>query len=166
MDAPNFRAPIVISAEAVRPGALAFRHFLPLRQLLVSLPPWLSTRVSPMAAGLTRLQQMLSAQVHDAVTNPKTLEDAPHPIIYHELLKPRKDGMSAPSPVSLYEEALNLVLAGTNTTANVLMLGTFYLLEDHLLIQRLKEELGRAWPNVDSPPRLEVLEQLPFLVCA
>ena len=68
--------------------------------------------------------------------------------------------------MSLYEEALILVLAGTNTTANVPMLGTFHLLENHLLVLRLKEELGRAWPNIGSPPRLGVLEQLPFLVCA
>ena len=74
----------------------------------------------------------MSAQIDDAIKNPKTLEDSPNPIIYHELLKPRKDGKPIPSPVSLFEEAQNLTFAGIDTNANVLMIGTFHILEDHL----------------------------------
>lgn len=162
---PDFRAPIIEAMEASLPAFVLFKHFSIIRRAVFGMPPWLSVLVSPQTAGLIRLQQVLGAQVTDVVKNPESLQGAPHRIIYHELLNPEASkGLPLPSAGSLYEEAQALMFGGSDTTGNTLMLGTFHLLESPGLLERMKEELLRAWPALDKPPRFEDLEKLPFLV--
>ncbi|KIN06778.1 hypothetical protein OIDMADRAFT_99334 [Oidiodendron maius Zn] len=161
---PDFRAPILEAMEASLPAFVLFKHFSIIRRAVFGMPPWLSVLVSPQTAGLIRLQQVLGAQVTDVVKNPESLQGAPHRIIYHELLNPEASkGLPLPSAGSLYEEAQALLFGGSDITGNTLMLGTFHLLESPSLLKRMKEELLRAWPALDKPPRFEDLEKLPFL---
>ena len=108
---------------------------------------------------------MLIRQVNDVVENPKSLEDAPHKVIYHQLLNKEayKSG-KIPERGSLNEEAQTMIFAGTDTVGNTLMVGTFYMLENESLVKRLKEELRVHWPDIDKTPRYEDLQKLPFLV--
>lgn len=162
---PDFKAPIIEAMEASLPAFILFKHFSLIRRAVFGLPPWLSVIVSPQTAGLIHLQQLLGAQVTDVVNNPESLRGAPHRIIYHELLSTEASkGAPLPSAGSLYEEAQALMFGGADTTGNTLMLGTFYLVESPRLVERLKDELHRAWPVLDTPPRFEDLEKLPFLV--
>lgn len=162
---PDFKAPIIEAMEASLPAFILFKHFSLIRKMVFGMPAWLSVISSPKTAGLIHLQQILGAQVNDVVNNPASLEDAPHRIIYHELLSPEANkGAPLPSAGSLYEEAQALMFGGGDTTGNTLMLGTFHLLESPSLTKRLKDELRSAWPVLESPPRFEQLEKLPFLV--
>ena len=162
---PDFKAPIIEAMEASLPAFIIFKHFSLIRKAVFGMPPWLSVIVSPQTAGLIHLQQLLGAQVTDAVKNPDSLLGAPHRIIYHELLSSEASkGAPLPSAGSLYEEAQALMFGGGDTTGNTLMLGTFYLLESPDLVERLKEELHKAWPVLDTQLRFEELEKLPFLV--
>ncbi|KAK5994291.1 Cytochrome P450 monooxygenase [Cladobotryum mycophilum] len=161
---PNFKAPIVEAMEATLPTFIVFKHFSFVRKVVLGMPAWLSILISPETAGLVQLQRLLGAQVTEVVKNPKSLDDAPHRIIYHELLNPEASkGAPLPSIGSLYEEAQALMFGGADTTGNTLMLGTFYLLESPAFQQRLKEELYRVWPVLHEPPRFEDLEKLTFL---
>ncbi|KAH8595382.1 putative P450 monooxygenase [Bisporella sp. PMI_857] len=161
---PDFKAPIIEAMEASLPAFVLFKHFSIIRKAVFGMPPWLSIIVSPQTAGLIHLQRVLGAQVTDVVKNPDSLQGAPHRIIYHELLSPEAaKGAELPSAGSLYEEAQALMFGGADTIGNTLMLGAFYLLESPGLAARLKEELSRAWPVLDTPPRFEDLEKLPFL---
>ena len=165
IDEPDFKAPIIEAMEASCPAFVLFKHFAPIRKAVYGMPPWLSILTSPQTAGLIRLQQLLGAQVTEVINNPDSLNDAPHRIIYHELLSPEASkGAPLPSPGSLYEEAQALMFGGGDTTGNTLMLGTFHLLSSKELTARLKKELYEVWPVLDSPPKLEELEKLPFLV--
>lgn len=162
---PDFKAPIIEAMEASLPAFVLFKHFSMIRKAVFGMPPWLSVITSPQTSGLIRLQQILGAQVTEVVNNPSSLQDTPHRIIYHELLSPEANkNAPIPSAGSLYEEAQALMFGGGDTTGNTLMLGTFHLLESPSLLARLKEELQRAWPALDSPPSFEDLEKLPFLV--
>ena len=163
LDSQLFQAPIIDAMEASLPAFIIFKNFPPLRIVVFSLPPWMSVRLSPEMAGLVQLQQILSEQVTDVIKRPESLEDAPHPIIYHELLKTPKGGGEVPPVGSLYEEGQALLFGGAETGGTVLMLGTFHLLEIPQALKRLKEELWGAWPDLDHPPRLDDLEKLPFL---
>jgi hypothetical protein len=163
--APDFKAPIIEAMEASLPAFVLFKHFSLIRRAVFGMPPWLSVIVSPQTAGLINLQRVLGAQVTDVVKNPGSLQGAPHRIIYHQLLNPEASkGAPLPSAGSLYEEAQALMFGGGDTTGNTLMLGTFHLLESPDLVARMKEELHKAWPVRDKPPRFEDLEKLPFLV--
>jgi hypothetical protein len=162
---PDFKAPIIEAMEASLPAFVIFRNFSIVRKAVFGMPPWLSAIVSPQTAGLIHLQQLLGVQVTEVVQDPESLQGAPHRIIYHELLSPEaRKGAPLPSAGSLYEEAQALMFGGADTTGNTLMLGTFYLLESPGLVERLKEELLAAWPVLDTPPKFEDLEKLPFLV--
>jgi cytochrome P450 len=167
MDAPNFAAPIIEAMEATLPTFILFKHFLPFRKLVLSLPPWLAIRVSPQTAGLTQLQVILGNQVKEVTTHPESLKGQPHPIIYHRLLDPEvQKGHPIPNATSLYEEAQALMFGGGDTVGNALMIGLFHILSQAPLYERLRSEVLEVWPNLDSPPTLETLETLPLLTGA
>ena len=56
------------------------------------------------------------------------------------------------------------MFGGGDTTANVIMYGTFYLLKHPVLAERLKKELREAWPDLERQPSLKDLENLPYMV--
>ena len=152
--------------EASLPRYVFFKHFSLIRRVASVMPPWLNALVSPQLAGLTRLKRLLGGQVVEATSNLYSLLEAPHKIIYQELLSPEANvGGKVPNAQSLYEEAQTLVFNGTDTTANTLMLGIFNMLEKPTLISRLRKELIEAWPALEgAPPKFGELEKLPFLV--
>jgi cytochrome P450 len=162
---PDFKAPIVEAMEASLPAMIFFKHFGLIRKILFSLPPWLTVKFIPQTEGLIKFQKMLRAQIKEVRENPEALEDAPHPIIYHELLSTELGkGEKVPSASSLYEEAQSLTFKGVDAASNTIMLGTWHLLDQPALVHRLKKELLSAWPVLEKAPRYEALEKLPFLV--
>lgn len=164
MDAPNFHAPIVEAMHLTNPTFVLLKHFPLFRKLLFSLPPWLAVKASPETAGLTNVQVILGEQVNEVVTNPESLKDAPHPIIYHRLLdKEAHKGQPVPNATSLYEEAQALMFGGGDSVANSLMVGIFHVLDQPELYKRLKDEVCQAWPSIENPPTAEALENLPVL---
>lgn len=163
---PDFKAPIIEAMEASLPASIVFKHFSMIRKVVFAMPPWLSALTIPKMAGLTRLQQLLGAQVKEVTSNPYSLLEAPHKIIYNELLSPQANGGGkVPNATSLYEEAQALTFGGADTNGNVLMLGVFNMLEQPPLMARLRKELLDVWPVFENaPPKFEELEKLPLLV--
>lgn len=78
-----------------------------------------------------------------------------------------KKGQSAPRSEELAADAFVFVLAGTDTTSHTLCTGLFELLDNSKphMMERLKQELHEAIPNVRQTVKLSSLEQLPYLVC-
>jgi hypothetical protein len=144
--------------QAALLASLIFKHFRLVRKSVFSMPPWLSVRVCPQTASLINVQQILRCQVNEVVKHPESLQDTPHPTIYHQLLNKEaiKSGV-IPEVASLYEEAQALMFGGTDTIGNALMLGTFHILENQSLLNRLKEELRMNWLDLDKIPRFEDL---------
>src|SRR5712671_1766630 len=110
------------------------------------------------------LLQALLTQIKAILENPKLLDDAPHRIIYSELLDPEANkGRPAPTALQLQHEAQVLFAAGSHTIGTTLMIGTYHLLHSPEVKQRLVDELFSAWPVLDQPPSYEEIEKLPFL---
>ena len=96
--------------------------------------------------------------------NPKVLDDAPHRVIFKELLNPEAiKGLPYPTALQLSHEGRVLFAAGSHTVGTTLMTGAYYLLRNPEIKQRLVDELRTAWPVLDQAPRHEDLEKLPFL---
>jgi cytochrome P450 len=96
--------------------------------------------------------------------NPKLLDDAPHPVIYNELLNPEANkGLPPPTELQLLHEARVMFAAGSHTSGTTLMTGVYHLLRSPEAKQRLVDEVRMAWPVLDEVPRHEALEKLPFL---
>lgn len=108
---------------------------------------------------------MFSEQIDTITAQPEKSNEYPHPIIYRSLINPELyHGRPMPSRASLLEEAIALVIAGTDTTGATMTIGTYHLLRNPEKYQRLKAELKGAWPNISDRPRCEALEKLPYLV--
>jgi cytochrome P450 len=107
---------------------------------------------------------VIESQIKSILRNPELMDDAPHPIIYRELLNPEANkGRPVPTALQLQHEAELLFSAGSHTVGTTLMIGVYYLLHSPEAKQRLVDELFEAWPSLDQAPNYEQLEKLPFL---
>jgi cytochrome P450 len=104
------------------------------------------------------------AQVRSVLQNPNSLDDAPHRVIYSELLNPEANkGLPSPTEIQLDQEARLLFAAGSHTIGATLMIGVYHLLCHPEIKDKLVDELRAAWPVLDQAPSYEVLEKLPFM---
>ncbi|KAL6703855.1 hypothetical protein ACN47E_008989 [Coniothyrium glycines] len=166
VDAPDFKAPIVVAMDASLPVFLLFKYSDTFKNMILNCPPKLSKIMSPATAGLVDLQQLLLHQINGLTDDPEKLKDLPHNMtIYHRLLDAEAyRNKTVPSAGSLYEEAQALMFGGADTVGNTLMIGAFHLLKDAEKLQKLKSELLNAWPILNGKePRLRDLENLPYL---
>ena len=109
--------------------------------------------------------QALETQIKSILQNPRLLDNAPHRVIYSELLNPEANkGLPPPTALKLAHEARVLFAAGSHTIGTTLMTGVYYLLRNSEAKERLVGEVRRAWPVLDEAPSYEKLEKLPFLV--
>lgn len=150
--------------------------------LIHNCPDWLLRLTSPRLNGVVifrkvslngllpssavpfiNLVQTLKAQIKSILKNPQLLDDAPHRIIYSELLSPAIKGGPMPTATQLQNEAQVLFAAGSHTVGTTLMVGTYNLLRSPEAKKRLEDEVRAAWPVLDQPPSYEDLEKLPFL---
>ncbi|OAL04258.1 cytochrome P450 monooxygenase-like protein [Phaeosphaeriaceae sp. SRC1lsM3a] len=166
VDAPDFRAPIVLAMDASSPIFIRFKYSELYKNMIMKCPPNLSKKLSPETAGLVDLQELLRNQINDLSDDPEKLKLLPHNnTIYHRLLDADAyRDKKVPSAGSLYEEAQALMFGGADTTGNTLMVGTHRLLKNPEKMQRLKAELMKAWPSLTGrEPSLRDLEGLPYL---
>jgi len=164
MDEPDFAAPIIIAMDSSIPALPIFRHFPPIKNLVLSFPPWLALKASPEIAGLHRMQTLLSEKIKEVTENPSNLKDAAYSTIFHTLLDPdAQKGHPMPNAKNLFEEGLTLLFAAGLTVGDTLMITHFHILTHPSLYERLKTEVRNIWPNIDSRPAFESLEALPLL---
>jgi cytochrome P450 len=82
--------------------------------------------------------------------------------IFHEIIR-----SDIPEPEKevprLTDEAMVLVIAGSETTASTLAAIMYHLLADEGLLQRLRTELEQAMPDPSQMPVASKLDGLPFL---
>ena len=85
-----------------------------------------------------------------------------HPTIFHEVLQsdlpPQEKTLRR-----LGDEAQTVIGAGLETTAWALTTGSFYIINDPRVHERLCEELCQAIPDPSAPLELAQLEKLPYL---
>ncbi|RPD56953.1 cytochrome P450 [Lentinus tigrinus ALCF2SS1-7] len=161
MSAPDFAHKAVRSSEAAFDYFLVFVHFpwmYVLVRWMVRLAAW---RQPQSSAHLERLR----AKIDGFADDPQLLWQEPQETMFHHLVAPQpetgREGIRSKS--ILWAEANNMVGAGSETTASILTVATFYVLNDASIRKRLVTELVEAWPDVDMQVGLETLEKLPYL---
>jgi cytochrome P450 len=166
INAPGFQAPIIEAMDASLPVFVRFKHSEMYKNMIMNCPPKLSKILSPATSGLVDMQQMIKAQIRDLTEHPEKLKHLPHNMtIYHQLMdKEAYRTSTVPEEGSLYEETQALMFAGSDTTGNALMVGTFHLLKQPETYAKFKKEILSVWPKANSePPTLRELEALPYL---
>ena len=63
----------------------------------------------------------------------------------------------------LQHEGQVIVGAGLETVKWTMCVALFHVLHEPEIKQRLDAELLKAWPVIDTPPKLSELESLPYL---
>ncbi|EGN98958.1 hypothetical protein SERLA73DRAFT_181706 [Serpula lacrymans var. lacrymans S7.3] len=158
---PNFSHPLVLSLEELTPILSIFKHFY-ISSYLVKIPDWIALRLNPSSSAFIHMRRDMEAKISKLLTNPHMLEKVDdQETIYHFLMNPEKG--PAVSDKGLFEEAGNLLFAGTDTVSNTCVVGTYWILRNVDIRTKLVEELRDAWPEKDSKVGYETLEKLPYL---
>lgn len=118
----------------------------------------------PIAASIANPgKQVLVNQMKSIMESQKTTRKVlTRPTMFHELLS----GSLPPAEKTLdrlVDEGINMVAAGTLTTAHFLKTTTYHLLANPTLLAKLKSELIAAIPNPEELPPLRDIEALPYL---
>lgn len=162
IDFPNFQHPMITYLDTSGLIIFVMQHFPFVIPFILGIPRWLAQLISPNSLEIQNFHQTLEAQIDKILANPTILESEEHPTIYHHLLG--EDVAVKVSKKALQDESAVLFAAGTDTVGNACMIGTFHLLRNRALKDKLVSELRAAWPDLDSPLSLEKLEKLPYLV--
>jgi cytochrome P450 len=85
------------------------------------------------------------------------------PTIFDGMLTNANLPESGKSTPRLLDEAIVLIGAGTETTANTLATLTYHILANPDIVRKLKAELAEAIPDVEALPESTRVEALPYL---
>ncbi|KAG6833557.1 hypothetical protein H0H87_005208 [Tephrocybe sp. NHM501043] len=160
---PHFQHPTLIAFESTGLIFHVMQHFPFTMPLIKGMPTWLARILSPEAHGYGLLIADLTSQIDALLADPTALDRAEQETIYHHLLN-GEDDVQRPSRSSLIDEAATMVSAGSETVGKTCALGTFHVLDNPEVCEKLVNELRGAWPDVEMTVGLEILERLPYLV--
>ncbi|KAJ3559562.1 hypothetical protein NM688_g265 [Phlebia brevispora] len=158
---PDFCAPVEHSMTLALPMVTWIKYIPFIKTFTVHCPPATIEFLRPQMAGLTSFHLFVKDQVDEVTKNPEALQKAPHPVIYHALLS-SAHGQKI-SNMSLRDEALLLVFAGTDTASTTLTVGLIHVLNNTAVHRKLTAEIMEFWPNLELKPRFEDVERLPYL---
>jgi cytochrome P450 len=142
-----------------------FSRFFALVGVLLEAVPSFIEWMQPKSKGLFDAKRMVEEKVMFALNNENdnTKDTWPRKTIFDSLcnksLPPQERTLQR-----VRDEALVVLGAGTETTARVLTVGSFYLYRDRSMLQKLRDELKQVMPEPTSKIPLPQLEKLPYLV--
>ncbi|KAJ7577966.1 cytochrome P450 [Mycena floridula] len=159
---PDFKHPILMNFESFFPLILVSKNFPWADRIHMLLQRFIG--VFKPVRGVVDFLTSLADQIDSLIANPELLESTEHENIYHHLLTPNPEkGQSIPSRESLLDEAHNLLAAGSDTVGNTCTVGSFYILQDPMVLRTLVQELNIALPGDADEIRLTTVEKLPYL---
>lgn len=161
---PDFQGDIVKGVDISLPAITLSMFSAVFTWIIRHFPPSILMLLAPSLKGHMVFRKAVEIQVKSILQNPKLLDDAPHRVIYSELLNPDANkGLAPPTATRLCDDARTLFAAGSHTIGTALMTGTSYILRNPEAKQRLVDEVHTVWPVLDQAPSYEELEKLPFL---
>jgi hypothetical protein len=168
ISAPHFRNIVIVSIQKCLKMFLVMKHFPMAFAILDKLPGWLTVKLSPSAVGLVEILNTCERHADEVLSDPREkLHNASHEIIYHHLVTPDLAKHDMPSKRRLSNEANSLLTAGSETVGGTCTIGTFYVVNDRKIWNRLRAELDEARKEkgmgVKESLEHEDLEKLPYL---
>ncbi|KAL8708835.1 MAG: hypothetical protein Q9220_006291 [cf. Caloplaca sp. 1 TL-2023] len=134
------------------------KQFGILLPIMRSTPEWLVKMTSPGMMTLLEFQKVLQAK--DNVARGRKPEGQTN-IFYDVLTNPEVEPHIKETSY-LSDEAQTIIGAGTVTTAHILAIVNFYIINDPSVRQKLQAELGTLM-SINPAPKWSQLEQLPYL---
>ncbi|KAK7754831.1 hypothetical protein SLS62_003145 [Diatrype stigma] len=139
-------------------------HVYWLAVLMASLPPSIMTTLFPRIGVFATFMQNLSAQI-DEIRRAKEVPATEGRTIFHEIMRSETLPAQEKETKRLADEAMVLLIAGSETTASTLAALVYHLLADRALLGRLRAELAAALPDARQLPAAaaQTLDSLPLL---
>ncbi|PGH03869.1 hypothetical protein GX51_03857 [Blastomyces parvus] len=138
-------------------------HIPWLMRLSYSLPDRLNKFLAPALADILDYRMDVSRQVENIRDGKdKSYENAGHRTLIHELLESKLPASELKRD-RIRDEAFNMVIVGSGTTAHTLRGTAYHIAANQTIRQRLYNELKEAIPDPSDPPSVQKLEQLPYL---
>ncbi|KAN0069103.1 Cytochrome P450 [Elaphomyces granulatus] len=160
LSSPDFFSPFPEAVRATQCTIHVLMHFPWILPVLKALPYFLlPTGMMAMVDFRRDMEDQIQQLIDD---HNRGCKDTTHPIVFQELLDsnlPQEDK----NLVRLRSEGVVLVSAGLDTVRATLEIGTFHLLQQPRIMQKLRKELLTVYPDPGDPPSLPVLEKLPYL---
>ncbi|KAI0143997.1 cytochrome P450 [Hypoxylon sp. NC0597] len=147
--------------DIMAPSPLAHigTHFYWLATFLSNVPPKIMTALVPRIGAFSSFVEGLAVQVEE-VRRAKDLPEGK--TIFHEII--RSDIPETEKQTKrLTDEAMVIVIAGSETTASTLAAIMYHMLTDRQLFARLRTELETVMPDRYELPVASKLDGLPFL---
>ncbi|KAK8123580.1 Cytochrome P450 monooxygenase sdnE [Apiospora kogelbergensis] len=163
LDEPDFGLVWKESLIKLSANGVILRQFPWIWPVLKRIPLWLLQLLRSPAAGLVVWQHLVRARIENIIAlNREGADKKVEGSIFQTVL----DSDVPPEEKSLdrlQDEAQIVVGAGTETTAKSLSFIAFYLNEDPAKLQRARDEIKTAGPELDGSFSLAKLEKLPYL---
>ncbi|KAK1220243.1 hypothetical protein PQX77_017008 [Marasmius sp. AFHP31] len=190
LDYEGFKHPLLVAMDDILSGNW-FLKYLPFSSTfpVARLPDWIVKLVSPAARPALNQKHFLLQKIKeweaDARLGKRYGDLDGERAIFNVFLNPEwlakygngisdfkeEEGGQDTQPSSpwiipyteLMDECTGTQFAGTDTVGNACIIGTFHLLNDRTISEKLEKELDEAWKDVEDGMSFEKLEKLPYL---
>ncbi|KAL9124190.1 MAG: hypothetical protein Q9217_006456 [Psora testacea] len=164
MEHPDFAPFWHETIMALSANGYLINHFTWLEPLMRSMPLWLTGLISPGMIALINQQLSLEKQVNEMKASlAQGKKDTEQRTIFYDILSNDQVRPQEKETEHLVTEAQAVVGAGTVTTAHTLSILVYHLLSNPDILARTQNELRALMADLDTKPRWQHLEQLPYL---
>lgn len=160
LDAPKFNRfffDFITSFHEMGAMANMFSWYMP---LVNSLPDSFVKKINPGYADFLTFKEDLQKQIDGVLQRHREGKD--NHTVFDEILDSNLPEFEK-RPERLLEDAQNIAIAGTETTAWSLSVIEYHLLNNPSILRKLKSELEVAMPDLSAPVYIKEVEQLPYL---
>ena len=154
-----------------------FAWIMPLTQ---AMPDWLVKLIQPQMMSLIGFQRVcflmntcryntnrLQGFRRQVIEAKETIARGEKPVgqetIFYDVLTNDEVRPQEKETDHLQDEAQTIIGAGTVTTAHILAITSFYLVDNPVILEKLQTELGNLMSETGPSPKWQQLEQLPYL---
>ena len=165
LDYPDFCNPILLDIQTALPILWIIKAFPWLVPGIALIPAWLGGTLYNQYRAFGAIRQYVNVWLDHIKREAEMSDHLRGFTICHRLLHPSViHYYDLRSTQYLLDEALSFLQAGSDTVGNTCTVGTFYVLNDKLVLSNLIEELRSIWPDQDKTVELATLQTLPYLV--
>jgi cytochrome P450 len=140
----------------------SIKQFPWLLTMLKQLPDWW-VKATNDAVYLIRVQEAEYLEMARGVINGGEDDKSSHVTVFHDILNEPNLPPTQKTEQRMMAEAESIVGAGTLTSAHMLSLTSYFVLENPRILETLSAELREAMPDASSSPTMQVFESLPYL---
>jgi len=145
---------------------MGVQHF-PGLLITSKLPSRIIEKISDPLAQIVKLKELAGSQTRAVDAEMKSgswPKENSRRTIFHGLLTPNPDeGYVVPPVESLKDEGVSIMAAAADTTGNGMTVAAYNVLQNPAIYEKLKSELGEAFPHPSAPLDFQTLERLPYL---